>query len=225
MMCPSRHQCINQVTPFKEEPGQSILQADSDKLSSFFTICKFYTDFQNKFWLWYTTALCLNNGATVQSFPLYKMHFEQNWSLPRRLIALANFVRGWRFNRSEIREWPKGSALWDVIRIEIQWSTFLTKTEWYFLNVLRRGLDFIWASWRWKTFFHHNFKILIWFEISILRSWPLLWQNCTPREIFFQTVFTSLHYCWSWAGTAILVSSDRSSYSDGGLRYIYIHPS
>ena len=88
-----RQQCIKQVTPFKEEPGQSILQADSDELSSFFTICKFYTNFQNQIWLWYTTALCLNNGTTLQSFPLYKMQFEQNWSLPRGLIALANFVR------------------------------------------------------------------------------------------------------------------------------------
>ena len=65
------------------------------RITSFFSICKFYVVFQNQIW---ASSVIYNNFVpwwryTAESFPLYKMHFEQNWLLSTAARQLCSKIQ------------------------------------------------------------------------------------------------------------------------------------
>ena len=65
------------------------------RITSFFSICKFYGVFQNQIW---ASSVIYNNFVpwwryTAESFPLYKMHFEQNWLLSTAARQLCSEIQ------------------------------------------------------------------------------------------------------------------------------------
>ena len=65
------------------------------RITSFFSICKFYGVFQNQ--IWASSVIYYNFVPwwryTAESFPLYKMHFEQNWLLSTAARQLCSEIQ------------------------------------------------------------------------------------------------------------------------------------
>ena len=122
--CVHYQQCIKQVSSFKEEPGQSILQADSDELPHFSQFANFTQISRTKF-----GCDILQLYASIMA-----QHCKVSLCIKCTSSKIGRCRGGWLprlcsargFNRSGIREWPKCSVLWGVIRSEqqatVQWS-------------------------------------------------------------------------------------------------------
>ena len=173
---------INQVTPFKEEPGQSILQPDSDELPHFSQFADFTQISRTKF------------GCDI-----LQLYTAQQWRLQHSKVSLCIkctlskigrcwggwllwLCSGWRFNiRSKIREWPKCSLLSSVVS-SIQFSDQCLEMEYLLMIVFLLS-----GMWKVLTLYHCTSRMLA------LDQWKKVEQRCKKRAAW------AARCCYFWA--------------------------